>query len=306
MAKIPEGCILVARKILKSSIWQQKPSWWLKVWLYILIEVNHKDNALFKRGENFFTYSKIFDDCNLICEGNDMKSLDNLMRWLKSTTQITTRRTTRGFIISVCNYEYYQNLLNYKNDTENDTENDSKTKQKRQQNDTINNNDKNDNNKNKEKKLFLDFVYLTNDEYKKLTERFGEQGTKDRIEKLNDYIGSKGAKYKSHYHTILVWANRDKEKPLAVSSPQKTATSASPSLDLNKLLSERLGRIATKDMIKAVLREIPQELWWKVEKFLQKQYSAGSGDFTEAEREIIAEARKNREDFAKLAQGIGK
>lgn len=146
MAKIPEGCILLARKILKSSIWQQKPSWWLKVWIYILMEVNHKDNALFKRGENFFNYKEIFNDCNLITEGNDTKSIDNLMRWLKSTGQITTHKTTRGFIISVCNYEYYQNLVNYKNDTQNDIGNEIETKQKRNRNDTINNNDNNDNN----------------------------------------------------------------------------------------------------------------------------------------------------------------
>jgi len=32
------------------------------------------------------------------------------------------------------------------------------------------------------------------------------------ITKLNNYIGSKGKKYKSHYHTILNWSRRDIEQ----------------------------------------------------------------------------------------------
>ena len=65
------------------------------------------------------------------------------------------------------------------------------------------------------KNTYMEFVFLTPDEYKKLIEKFGEQGTKDRIAALNDYIGSKGKKYKSHYHTILTWdrKNGNSEQP---------------------------------------------------------------------------------------------
>ena len=70
----------------------------------------------------------------------------------------------------------------------------------------------------KEKKeLYLDFVRLTLSEYEKLAERLGEEKTKDYIESLNNYIGSKGRRYKSHYHTILAWSRKDetqlKEEP---------------------------------------------------------------------------------------------
>lgn len=66
-----------------------------------------------------------------------------------------------------------------------------------------------------EKLKYLDFVFLSSDEYKKLIAKFGEQTTKDKIEVLNNYVGSKGAKYKSHYHTILNWERMDtKAKPL--------------------------------------------------------------------------------------------
>ena len=54
-------------------------------------------------------------------------------------------------------------------------------------------------------------VLLTDKEYQKLIERFGNQQTKDLIEKLSAYLASKGKRYKSHYATILNWQRRDKE-----------------------------------------------------------------------------------------------
>jgi hypothetical protein len=71
-------------------------------------------------------------------------------------------------------------------------------------------------NKNKEKiykkEKHLDFVLLTEEEHKKLIEQLGEDKTKEMIEKLNNYIGSKGKKYKSHYHTILNWVRMEQDK----------------------------------------------------------------------------------------------
>lgn len=61
----------------------------------------------------------------------------------------------------------------------------------------------------KEKKRHLDYVLLTNEENQKLIDRFGKTKTLRKIEHLNNYIGSKGKKYKSHYHTILNWSRDD-------------------------------------------------------------------------------------------------
>ena len=54
-------------------------------------------------------------------------------------------------------------------------------------------------------------VKITKEEYDTLLEKFGEKGTKDRIENLSLYMASKGDKYKSHYATILSWARRDEK-----------------------------------------------------------------------------------------------
>ncbi len=59
---------------------------------------------------------------------------------------------------------------------------------------------------------FLDFVFLTDEEHKKLLDKLGKKRTEDMIERLNNYIGSHGKKYKSHYFTILVWDKKDPDK----------------------------------------------------------------------------------------------
>lgn len=59
------------------------------------------------------------------------------------------------------------------------------------------------------KDKYGEFVFLTKKEYTKLLNRFGtEQQLREKIDELNEGIGSKGYKYKSHYHTILAWHRR--------------------------------------------------------------------------------------------------
>ena len=62
------------------------------------------------------------------------------------------------------------------------------------------------------KEKFSEFVLLKQEEHEKLIEKFGEKETTQMIERLNNYIGSSGRRYKSHYHTILQWAEKDKKE----------------------------------------------------------------------------------------------
>ena len=77
-------------------------------------------------------------------------------------------------------------------------------------NNTFNNTNNNKEKNNIKKETYLEFVKLTEEEYNKLIEKMGLHKTNDLIERLNNYIGSKGKKYKSHYHTILSWSRKDK------------------------------------------------------------------------------------------------
>ena len=64
------------------------------------------------------------------------------------------------------------------------------------------------------KDIYGEFTKLTHIEYSKLTERYGKSVVDKYIDKLNNYIGSKGKRYKSHYHTILVWLGKDNVSPV--------------------------------------------------------------------------------------------
>lgn len=62
------------------------------------------------------------------------------------------------------------------------------------------------------KKQFGEFenVFLSEQEFDKLQTRFGEEAN-SYIERLSNYIASSGKRYKSHYATILTWAEKDKK-----------------------------------------------------------------------------------------------
>lgn len=99
--------IQISRSIFDSDIWHKPPEW-LKIWLYILWNVNFKDSNDFKRWENFFRYEVIAVECK--CSIN---TVNKCIKFLKEAGQIQNRKTTRGAIITVNKYDIYQDLSNY-------------------------------------------------------------------------------------------------------------------------------------------------------------------------------------------------
>lgn len=61
-------------------------------------------------------------------------------------------------------------------------------------------------------------VFLSDDEYAKLKERFSDW--QKRIEKISAYIKSTGKEYKNHYATILNWANKNGDMPKSRDKPE--------------------------------------------------------------------------------------
>jgi len=117
------GYICLARAIQDSEIWE-KPSDWLKIWVYILMEVKWEDSKRFKRGSNFFKYENIAKST-----GATYFMVVRCMEWLKLATQITTQKATRGIVITIVNYDKYQNVETYQSNTESNAESNSKATQ---------------------------------------------------------------------------------------------------------------------------------------------------------------------------------
>lgn len=123
---IEKGATIWARQTIESEIFYSKPDKWFKIWFYIIYRVNHKEKKQFKRGTCFTTYKEISQYTKA-----NKNEIDHCIRWLKSATMITTQKATRGFILNVVNYDKYQDLDNYKSDTESDNKSDLKATQKR-------------------------------------------------------------------------------------------------------------------------------------------------------------------------------
>ncbi|MBN2591616.1 MAG: hypothetical protein JXA96_17250 [Sedimentisphaerales bacterium] len=107
------------------------------------------------------------------------------------------------------------------------------------------------------KRQFLEFVFLTDEENKKLIERYGDYNTHKLIDSLNRYIGSKGVKYKSHYFTILNFAKRD-NIPELETPDQKKASEAEQFEKLKQELRKEDGqfyRERTTDELQAMLKD---------------------------------------------------
>lgn len=91
-----------------------------------------------------------------------------------------------------------------------ETENKQKTSKKQTDKQAKNKEDKDKDKDIKEniKRKYLEFVYLSDEEYKKLLDIFWQTKLNQAIENLNNYIGTypeKWKKYSSHYHTIRKW-----------------------------------------------------------------------------------------------------
>lgn len=94
-----------------------------------------------------------------------------------------------------------------------------------------------------EKEHYGDFVTLTEEEYGRLVERYGEAATKRMIEILDNYKGSTGKKYASDYRTILnwVWERVRDENPRLIKAQAPQPKIAG---DLSEIIPEewRTGR----------------------------------------------------------------
>lgn len=96
------------------------------------------------------------------------------------------------------------------------------------------------------KKAYADYVSLTEEEYSKLINQYGEEATQWCIRKLDNYKGSTGKKYASDYRTILSWVigsyqeeQAKYKQPVAQSRPPGAFNTGNPFLDMIRDLEEQ-------------------------------------------------------------------
>ena len=123
---IKGGYFLKARKIQESDI-AHAPPHVREIWDLLLRKCSYSDGNKLQRGQCYTSHKQIINE---LCwyvgyrkEAYSLTQCENATKWLKKAGMITTTRTTRGMIVTVCNYDYYQNPKNYECWNESRTEN---------------------------------------------------------------------------------------------------------------------------------------------------------------------------------------
>ena len=146
MNKINGGYYIKARCIQNSEI-AIMPPYIREIWDWLLKEANHSDNKsngkIIKRGQLVRSFKDIQEGLKWMIGYRKMTykkwQCENSMKFLRERSMVTTTRTTRGMLITICNYSYYQDSKNYESNLKAVT----RTTVNKQLTDTINKNDKN-------------------------------------------------------------------------------------------------------------------------------------------------------------------
>jgi len=121
MTKIKGGCYLKARKIQESAISRAAP-YVREIWDWVLKEANYRDTHVCKRGQTLRTFKDIQEGLSWYAGWRkstySKDQCEKAMAWLREATMVATEKTTRGLLITVLNYDYYQDLANYESDDE--------------------------------------------------------------------------------------------------------------------------------------------------------------------------------------------
>lgn len=88
-------------------------------------------------------------------------------------------------------------------------------KEKEKEKEKVKDKDKDKNDSFNKKVRHLDYVLLLPSEVETLKEYMGEATMLSLIEELNNYIGSTGRQYKSHYHTLRTWYRKRQPEKLS-------------------------------------------------------------------------------------------
>jgi len=201
------------------------------VFMYLLLNANHRNKkwrgVTVKRGQTLTGRIKISE-----ATGISQQSVRTALSNLITTNEITIEPTNRFSIITICNYNKYQDVKNEINQPVNQLP--TSYQPATNQLPTTNKNEKNEKKDKGVKIIHGEFknVRLTQEEHEKLKTRFNGS-CQEKIEKLSEYIASKGKKYASHYATILSWSRSD-----APPAPAKEAVSNESKSEVDRLIAE--------------------------------------------------------------------
>lgn len=212
-----QGWVKLQRKIQDHWIYQEKRKFSkYEAWLDMLMMASHKDTK-FVLGKELITLEKgsfVTSELKLMDRWEwGKEKVRSFLKLLEDDQMITKISDRKKTTINICNYCIYHDY-----EEENRPQTDHEQTDSRPPADTIKNVKKGKN----VKKIYMEFVSLSDSEYKKLIDLYQ---TLDRFNKaveiLNNYKASKGMEYKSDYHVMIGWVKVEVDKKLPLPKQQE-------------------------------------------------------------------------------------
>jgi len=209
---IEGGYYIKARKIQESWIMHQPPHV-REIWEMFIRRASHSNYKSLSRGQLLITYDQIRDELHWMVGYRKMRyskwNCESAMKQLRKATMITIKKTTRGMIVTVCNYDYYQNPKNY----ESHNCNSANTTREPQGTDTIDKNGKNDNKNGNKKSVHVKLNPPTLEEIAQyIKQKKYDLDPKKFYDFFHpDWIDSQGSKVRSWKQKIITWSGTRKK-----------------------------------------------------------------------------------------------
>lgn len=207
------GFIIVHRSLLD---WEwYKDSNTTRLFLHCLLKANHKDNKwqgmLIKRGSFATSYQTLAVELGLT-----VQNIRTSLKRLNSTGELTHKSHSKYGIITIQNYDRYQDVNSQANSHLTVSQQSSNSHL------TTNNNDNNENNENNEnkktdikasepepRKRFGTHVLMLPEQYDKLGTEYGKDLINSMIERVNDYCDMHGKAYSNYNSVIRNWIKKE-------------------------------------------------------------------------------------------------
>jgi len=153
-----KGGYYIKARCIKNSEIATSPPCVREIWDWLIREANHKDckygKNIIKRGQLFRTYKDIREGLSWYIGWKKMMYSENhtkrAMKALREYRMITTKKELGGVLITICNYDIYQNPNNYERTSESTIESTTRGTIAEPKCSHTNKNDKNDKNDKKE------------------------------------------------------------------------------------------------------------------------------------------------------------
>jgi len=124
--EIDGGFVILARKMLTSGI-MKKPHLHLSLWVWMLLQASHKDHGSLKRGQFFTSIEKMREAMSYKIGYRKViptrKQIRVAYESLIKGTMIDTTKGTQGMLVTILNYDKYQNPVAYERHGEGHDEN---------------------------------------------------------------------------------------------------------------------------------------------------------------------------------------